>query len=75
MGLTATETVHLRLACDGSTPDGRPCPVVATFEDESMSKAVLQARDQGWTFRYPLAACPVCRLPEKPLGRATVIKR
>ena len=77
MGMTTTFTVHLSLTCDGGrtwTSDSLPCPTTLTLDAESLAKAVLAAKAQGWSFRYPHAACPACRLPEVPSGRATIIK-
>ena len=75
MGMSATETVRLRLDCDSLTDAGGSCAATLEMVAESLAKAVLQAKAQGWQFRFPLVACPACRLPEVPSGRATMITR
>jgi hypothetical protein len=69
-----TSVVTLEIACDGQRPDGSPCPVELTVAAEDLYKAVNLARQEGWRFRYPHAACPTCQLPTMPSGRASIVR-
>ena len=65
----------LEIACDGRGPEGAGCAAVVTVEGMNFRQAVDQAKASGWTFGCVEAACPACRLPERPSGRAGMIGR